>query len=128
DVHAWRLAWALEDFLDRRGDWRDLAAVQQAGLRAATRAADLGGQARMHHGLARAYLRLSKLAEAATHLRSAYERYGDLGDEVGQADTIRNLALVQERQGNLRDALASAKDALRLYTSGSHTTRRGQTL
>ena len=29
DTHTWQLAWTLDDFLDRRGHWHDLAASQQ---------------------------------------------------------------------------------------------------
>jgi transcriptional regulator with XRE-family HTH domain len=46
DTHIWQLAWALTDFLPRRGLWQDWAATQRAALDAAQR---LGDRAGMHH-------------------------------------------------------------------------------
>ncbi|MEJ3745792.1 tetratricopeptide repeat protein [Actinomycetes bacterium KLBMP 9797] len=128
DAYAWRLAWTLEDFLDRRGESDSLAAAQRTGLRAATRLGDLRGQARMHHGLARAVFRQGHYDDAATQLRHAFDLYGELGDQVGQADTLRNLALVLGRQGRPRAALDTAHQALELYPPESHPSGRGQTL
>jgi DNA-binding SARP family transcriptional activator len=45
DTHAWQLAWAVEDFLDRQGHWRDLAAAERLVLGAVTQLGDRGAQA-----------------------------------------------------------------------------------
>jgi tetratricopeptide (TPR) repeat protein/transcriptional regulator with XRE-family HTH domain len=142
DAHAWQLAWALEDFFDRRGHWRDLASALRVGLAAAVRQGDRAGQAHTHRGLARAYLRQAShddtrthlqdtrthLQDACTHLRQALRWYGELGDRVGQADSTRNLALVLGQQGHHRQALAEAERALALYPAGSHPAGRAQAL
>jgi hypothetical protein len=45
DAWVWRLAWALDNFLDWRGYWPEWSAVQRAGLDAAIRTGDLAAQA-----------------------------------------------------------------------------------
>ena len=42
DVHAWQLPWAMVDFLDTRGHWREWAATQRCAVAAATRSGDVG--------------------------------------------------------------------------------------
>jgi DNA-binding SARP family transcriptional activator len=41
DSHAWQLPWALADYLERRGCWRDWTQTQQTALAAARRIADM---------------------------------------------------------------------------------------
>ena len=64
DQHAWQLAWALIDFLQRQGHWQDQATSQEIALRSAVRLADPCGQAHAYHGLARATLRKSTVEQA----------------------------------------------------------------
>jgi tetratricopeptide (TPR) repeat protein len=114
-AHAWQLAWALADFLCRRGHWHDLAASQRAALDAARRLADTTGQAHAHRQLGRACTQLRRYADAHSHLQQALDRFSALHDDTGQAHTHQSLALVFAHEGRYRDALGHAEQALKLY-------------
>ena len=115
DDLAWRLAWALESFFQRRGHWHDQLSCQRAALTAATREGDPAGTAQAHRGLANAYARLGDHARAATHYRSALAGFTDLGDQVAQARIRLNIGLLAEWQGRYRDALRHARQALAIF-------------
>ncbi len=121
DTHARHLAWALAEFLERRGHWPDLAAVGQVALAAAVRLADPLAQSHAHRYLARASTQLDALDDAHTHLRRSLDVSGD---PVGQALTHRELAYVCERQGRHDQALHHSAQAMELYAAAGH--RRGQ--
>ncbi|MBO4209950.1 AfsR/SARP family transcriptional regulator [Micromonospora echinofusca] len=119
DGHAWRLAAALTTYLDRRGHWPELAAVQHTALLAAQRQNDPAGQARAHRGLAICCTWLGRYDEAHRHYRRDLELYRDLGDDTGQAHTHLGISWVLAREGRRRDAVTHADRALALYrTSG----------
>nr|MDT0656741.1 tetratricopeptide repeat protein [Micromonospora sp. DSM 115978] len=120
DPMAWRLAWALWEFLDRRGHWHDWADSQRTALAAARRSADPRGQAHAHRSLGLAQLQLGHHDEAETHLRAALDLYRAVGDEIGQARIHHNLCGVREQQGRLPDALDHALRALHLFRSSGH--------
>jgi tetratricopeptide (TPR) repeat protein len=120
ETHAWQLAWAVADFFDRRGLWRELAGAQQAALDAAGRSTDPAGQAHAHAGFARANSRLGRHEEAQLHLRLALDLYRKLGDRVAQAYTHRGLAACLEWQGHNADALGHDRRALGLYRAAGH--------
>jgi DNA-binding SARP family transcriptional activator/tetratricopeptide (TPR) repeat protein len=124
DTHTWQLAWALYDFLDRRGHWDDYAATQRAAVAAAGRLADPTAQARAHRHLARACTRLGRFDDAHNHLRQALDLYHQAGDLVGQAHTHHTLAQMEERQGHHSEALDHARQALDLCRTAGH--RPGQ--
>jgi tetratricopeptide (TPR) repeat protein len=115
DRHVWQLAWALDDFLDRRGRWHDKATVQQAALAAAERRCDRQAQARAHRHLAVAYVRLRRFDDAHTHLRHAVELAMQIGDREGQAAAHHHLTLLRERQGHYRQAAEDARQCVDLY-------------
>ncbi|GAA0910013.1 AfsR/SARP family transcriptional regulator [Virgisporangium aurantiacum] len=126
DSHTWRLAWALDTFLDRRGHWHDQAATGRAAAAAAGRLADPTAQAGAHRLLARAYRRLGRFDDAHTLLRQALDLYDRAGDRIGQAHTHVGLAVVWGRQGCRTEALDHARRALKLYRVADH--QRGQAL
>lgn len=115
DTYAWKISWALEVFLDRRGYWRDWAATQDIALAAAARLSDYDGQARAHRSLARASSRLGRHDDARAHLQQALDLSRQSGDLVSQARTHMGLSVVRERQGDNRDALDHAQQALELH-------------
>ncbi|MET9631914.1 BTAD domain-containing putative transcriptional regulator [Lentzea sp. NPDC006480] len=121
DTHARHLAWALAEFLERRGHWTDLALVGQIALAAAVRLADPLAQSHAHRYLARASTQLDALDEAHAHLQRSLDVSGE---PVGQALTHRELAYVCERQGQHDQALHHSSQALDLYAVAGH--RRGQ--
>jgi tetratricopeptide (TPR) repeat protein len=124
DPEAWRLAWALETFLQRRGHWPEWAAVQRTVLAATRRRGDEVGSAHAHRGLARALTRLGEVEEAEREHRRALELFGRLGDGTGEAHVCLDLSLVCELRGRYREALDHAERALRGFLAGEH--RYGQ--
>ncbi|MGP3918816.1 AfsR/SARP family transcriptional regulator [Nonomuraea sp. 10N515B] len=123
-THAWQLAWTLTDFLDRRGYWRDYAAVHATALRAARREGDQSGQAHASRGLGRACTRLAQYDEAHTHYQRALDLYGRLGDRTGQAHTHGQISTMFELWTRYQDALRHAWLALDLYQATGN--RSGQ--
>ncbi|MBM7860997.1 AfsR/SARP family transcriptional regulator [Lentzea nigeriaca] len=121
DPHAGHLAWALAEFLERRGHWLDLAAVGHVALAAALRLADPLAQSHAHRFLARASTQLDRLDDAHLHHRRSLDV---AGDPVGQARSHRELAYVCERQGRHDQALDHSRQAMELYEAAGH--RRGQ--
>ncbi len=115
DERAWRLAWTLQTFLERRGRWTDSVSTCQAALAAARRLGDRAGEARAHRSLATAETALGRPYEADAHCRQALGLYQELGDLAGQAHTERNLAAVNDRLGRHPEALVHALRALELY-------------
>jgi DNA-binding SARP family transcriptional activator len=126
DAHTWQLAWTIDTYLNRRGHWRDLAAVAHAAVAAAGRLADLPAQARAHRLLARAHLRLGRLDDAYIELGNALDLFGRADDPAGQADIHLSLGHVWERRGQPAEALHHAGQALGLFRAAGH--RRGQAL
>lgn len=114
DTHAWQLPWALQEFLERQGHSHDWATTQHTALTAATRSADLEGQAHAHLSLSRVSPWLGRHEEAVTHVRRALELFTELGDQIGQADTHTILGSVLEQRGHLEEALPHAQQALTL--------------
>jgi DNA-binding SARP family transcriptional activator/tetratricopeptide (TPR) repeat protein len=117
-AHAWRLAWTLEDILDRRGHWRELAAAEQAALRSAEQQVDVEGQASANSGLARAYWLLGDLDRAHAYAEAASETYRKLGYQARYALMFRNLCAVRYRQGRYAEALAYVERGLALLPPG----------
>ena len=136
---AWKLSWTLMDYLDRRGYWEDLEAIQRTVLDAVQDRADrrqgeadtdegLGldaesarrreeGEAHAHEGLGIVYRWLHRYSEAEAHLEKALKLFGELGDQAGQADAHSGLTWMFEYQENLKAALGHAWEALTLYSA-----------
>ncbi|MFY1692662.1 BTAD domain-containing putative transcriptional regulator [Plantactinospora sp. WMMB782] len=115
DTHAWQLAWTLTTFLNRRGRWREWAAVAGTGLAAAKRLRDRRAEARCHGALANAHTRLGHYDLARHHHEHALDLYTEVGDRIGQAHVHSNMCWLAERQGHYRDALAHARHMLYLH-------------
>jgi tetratricopeptide (TPR) repeat protein len=120
DADVVRLAWALNDYLDRRGHWQDLATIHAAALASARRLGDPDGQARAHRNLARASIRLGRLDEAEAHLRLALDSYGPAGDPAHRAHTHQVLSWLFEERQRFADALEHAEATLRLFRAAAH--------
>ncbi|HZM80394.1 MAG TPA: tetratricopeptide repeat protein [Candidatus Limnocylindrales bacterium] len=114
DLHAWRLAWTLTQYLDRRGHWQDWADTHRIALEAARRQGDKPGQAYAYRIIARAYGRLGRLDEARENMRQALRLAGEMGDHKGEANAHEGLSWLCELGGDLRAALHHAEQALGL--------------
>jgi DNA-binding SARP family transcriptional activator/tetratricopeptide (TPR) repeat protein len=113
--YAWQLAWTIANFLDMRGHWHDWAATMRFALDMANVQADREGQARMHRGLAAAYVRMSRFQDAHAHLRQALHLHGELGDQIGSARTHHTLGWAFDREHRYEQALVHAHRALELH-------------
>jgi DNA-binding SARP family transcriptional activator/predicted negative regulator of RcsB-dependent stress response len=120
DTHAYQLPWILKTFLDRRGRWHDLAAVQTTAVAAARHAGDRSEQARAYRFLGLAHTRLASYQDAQTHFEQALKLYRLLGDHVGQAHSHHGLTWVSEQRGDYREALDHARQALNLHRAAGH--------
>jgi tetratricopeptide (TPR) repeat protein len=115
DACAWQLPLAMADFLDRRGHWRECAAIQRIALAAATRLGDIAGRAMAGRALGTACGWLNDFGQARTHMTDSLSLYRKLGDRGGQARVHQSLAWVAGRQGRRGDALVHAEEALGLF-------------
>ncbi|MFF8480935.1 BTAD domain-containing putative transcriptional regulator [Streptomyces antibioticus] len=115
DDLAWRLAWAISHFLDRRGLWHELRATHVAALGAAQRLGDPAAEAYVRWGLARAATDLGDVGEARAHMERATALFASTGDATAQAESHRQLSWVAERQGDLEAALDHARRSLVLH-------------
>jgi len=127
-AHAWRLPWALMDYLAMTGRWHDEAASMRTALAAALALGDLAGQARAHHGLGCALFMSDPDAARAEHLGQALLLYRDLDDRIGQASARCQLGVALEQQGRIQAALAEAQRALRLARAAGHRGHEAEAL
>jgi len=115
DACAWQLAWALKDYLDRRGHWQEWAALQRTALAAATRLGDTAGQATARLLLAQARARLGDYDQARSHLTDCLGFYRQADDCLGEALVHQNLGGVDMCQGRHADSLVHVERALDLF-------------
>jgi tetratricopeptide (TPR) repeat protein len=117
DTHAWQLAWALADYLDRHGHWHDQAAIQSAAVAAADRLSDPAAQAVTNRTLAIAYIRLRRPDDAEAHLQRALQHADDI---AGRAHIQHVLATVHASTKRYTVALHHIRQAADLYTAAGH--------
>lgn len=119
DEHVQLLAWSMATFLLWRGMWHHQITVQDAGLRAAQRLGDRGGQADIHRRLMYAHMMLSRPEQAQGHSLQAVDLYAAVGDHTGSARTHLGLMWFFEQQGRHHDALHHAQQCLEFARRGS---------
>jgi DNA-binding SARP family transcriptional activator/tetratricopeptide (TPR) repeat protein len=119
-THAWQLAWALADYLDRRGHWHDQVAVQRTAVAAAEKVCAPAERATAHRTLAIAYLRLGLYDEADTHLRHAFDEVSLADDRIGQAHIHHVRATLRATQGHYTEALHHIERARQAYLEVDH--------
>ena len=128
NTHAWQLAWAIQDSLDRRGRWQELAAIQRTALDAASRAGDVAGQAVIHRLMATACHMLADHKQAQAHLTAALALYQEAGDRVGEARTHQTLSVIHEQHDRVTEALRHDEQALILFRAAGHRPGQAQVL
>jgi DNA-binding SARP family transcriptional activator/Tfp pilus assembly protein PilF len=128
DTHAWQLAWAMENYLDWRGRYRELATAMRIALQATQRLGDPLGQAHTLRGMARAKTQVGDHDEAVALLEEALGLFAQLGDHSGEAATHRNLGTVLMRKGRHREALRHEQQALDLHRAAGQLTGQAMTL
>jgi tetratricopeptide (TPR) repeat protein len=120
DAHAWQIPWALAEFLDRRGRWRDMATAQGTALAAATRLSDTAGQAESLRLLGSACTQLGDRSQARVHYAAGLMLFRQLGDRLGEARSHQLLGMLAESQGHYADALSHSEQALHLYQAAGN--------
>jgi tetratricopeptide (TPR) repeat protein len=128
EAYAWRLAWALAYFLERRGRWEPWLAAQRTALSAARRRGDEAGQAHAHRSLGRVHVHLDRVEEACVHLRQAQRLYRAVGDAAGQARVHFDLCWIHDRRGDHQRSLAHAQLALDLFRTMGHQSGEARAL
>ncbi|HEV2634607.1 MAG TPA: BTAD domain-containing putative transcriptional regulator [Actinocrinis sp.] len=123
---GWQLAWTLTTFLDRHGYWHDNASLQEAVLKAATRAGDEVGQAQSNLILGAASVKLGRFDEAVRHTKQALRLYQAIGDRISEVIADLNLSWISELRGDSDAGLAYGRVALRLAESAGY--ERGRAL
>ncbi|MDF2704809.1 MAG: tetratricopeptide repeat protein [Nonomuraea muscovyensis] len=97
DRHAWQLAWAFSEFMQRHGPWEQILRVQEVAVDAAGRLGDRLAQARCHNCIARAHGRLGRDQEAVVHFQRAIELHQDLDEPSLQAHIHLGLSVSLNR-------------------------------
>lgn len=112
DRHAWQLAWAFSEFMQRRGPWEQILRVQGVALDAARRLGDRPAQGRCHNCIARAHARLGRDLEAVEHYHQALELYEDLDEPILKAHIHLGLSvsLNRVRPGEALDHVLRARE------------------
>ncbi|GAA1312212.1 hypothetical protein GCM10009634_80060 [Saccharothrix xinjiangensis] len=120
DRHTCRLARAMATYLDRRGHWHDFADTAHRALDAAQRWGDPPSLAMAHRLLARALIRLKRLAPAGEHLTHALRLFDQLDDDYGRAHTRYALGYLGVVTRNRGQALSNTHLALALANRGGY--------
>ncbi|OLF15178.1 AfsR/SARP family transcriptional regulator [Actinophytocola xanthii] len=124
DLHAWKLAWALAYFLERRGQWTVWTATQRTALAAAQRLADPAGQAHAHRSLGRVHVHMDRVPEAVVYLRESMRLFAEAEDLAGEARVHFDLCWICARQGEHAASLEHAQQSFELFERIGH--RSGQ--
>jgi tetratricopeptide (TPR) repeat protein len=127
DIHAWKLAWSLGAFLDRRGRWRDLLSIEHCVLAAVYRLGDGFAKARSHLLLGWPYAQLGREAEAQRHFERSVALCREVGDRDGEAATHFALAVAWERKEHYAEAIHHAQWALDLFQATGYRAWQART-
>ncbi|GAB3432995.1 hypothetical protein GCM10027569_82170 [Flindersiella endophytica] len=128
--HAWQLAWALENFIDLRGHWRDHDALDlnEVALVGAQRAGSVRGQAHAHVGLAVAHAHQRRPEAAEGHLHAALTLFDEVGDDTAKAYAFMILSWVVEMREDYEAGLGHARKALELFEATGKPAMQAQVL
>jgi DNA-binding SARP family transcriptional activator len=116
--YAWKLAWAITEFFDRRGHLEQQAATYRIALDSVRHTGDRRGHAHVHRSLGRTYAQLARFTEAQTHFDAALALHVELGDRNGQAGIHHNMGWMAELDNRHEDSLHHDRLALELYEAG----------
>ncbi|MFF4189810.1 BTAD domain-containing putative transcriptional regulator [Nonomuraea sp. NPDC001831] len=115
DAHAWQLAWAVADFLDRHGMRHEQLAVRTAALAAARRAGGRLGQACAHGNLSALYGMPGRHRDALGHATQALTMYRTTGHLTRQARELNLVGWFHAQLGDQEGALGHCRQALDLH-------------
>jgi DNA-binding SARP family transcriptional activator len=128
DRHAWQLAWAMTAFLDQRGHWHDLAAIQGTAIEAADRLGDTAGRAVTYRLAAAACQSVADYDRARAYAMTALGLYQELGDRAGEARLHLQLVTTSISDGCLSDSVHHGTLALLLFATADNRAGQAQAL
>lgn len=117
DGHVWRIASAMEYYLQRGGAWWALVDTHAAAWEAARRLGDRAAQARIGRGLARGYTWLGRYEEAHARLTACLPICEESRDDAERGHTHLDLSFLQERQGRYEQAARHAEQAQHAFAA-----------
>jgi DNA-binding SARP family transcriptional activator/tetratricopeptide (TPR) repeat protein len=120
DARAWQFAWSISNFLLRRGQWHENAAIQRIGLLAARRCGDIAGEAHALSNLASCYARSGRDGDALPVFARALRAFEQVGGYGSQAHIYSQLGWLAERRQQPAEMLGHCQQALELYRSAGH--------
>ncbi|GAA3843111.1 hypothetical protein GCM10022226_77580 [Sphaerisporangium flaviroseum] len=113
--YAFNLADAVYDFMTSRGYVRDVIDVHKAGLASAQAVDEWPATAHMLHHLAIAHRSIGQNVKALSYGEDARWGFRRLGDSLGEANALDNLADVRGVLGRYRLAIEHSEESLRLH-------------
>jgi DNA-binding SARP family transcriptional activator/tetratricopeptide (TPR) repeat protein len=115
--YAWELPQVVGWYFQDKACWQRLAAAQESALEVASGLGDLTGLATAHQHLGWLSFLLGDIVSAGQHLDEAIKLAGQLRD--GRLCALAGLsrAYVLQAQDRILEAMAQARQALRLYHS-----------
>jgi DNA-binding SARP family transcriptional activator len=114
DRYAWQITWTLAPFYYRRGRWPECITIQRQALSAAQRLKDPVGLGHAHYELGRGLILTGDFAEAESHLSTALDIFGRLGDRANEMTVHQGFGALFEHQGRYAQALVHAREAMRV--------------
>ncbi|HXP55365.1 MAG TPA: BTAD domain-containing putative transcriptional regulator, partial [Streptosporangiaceae bacterium] len=114
DQYAWQVTWTLAPFYYRRGRWPECITIQRQALQAAQRLADPVGLGHAHYELGRGLILTGDFAQAESHLSTALDIFGRLGDRANEMTVHQGFGALFEHQGRYAQALVHAREAMRV--------------
>lgn len=120
DRYAWQLPAVMATFYERQGAWSEHAAAQHAALAAASRAADVAGQAIAHTYLIHISSVYGSHDQARRHFRQAMVLFEQAGNRTGAARAHLAVGHSLSEQGRHYKAMKHAVSALELYCAAGH--------
>ena len=106
------LADSILDILDGQSRWGELEVVQHVAITSARRTGDRAMEAHARRALAQACARTGRHGEALAELRQSDALFASLADHRGLSLTHKNLSIVYEGLGRIREAVLHAGQSL----------------
>ena len=122
------LAFAVATFLDRSGNWAELARTHRLALGAAIALGRRDWQISAHYSLARAANRTGRSAEAIEHLSICLRLAEEQGDSSSAARVAMELAMFHASLGDNASALTRVRVAYDLFLSTGDEANAGRAL
>jgi tetratricopeptide (TPR) repeat protein len=127
-AQAWNLALCAVTLFESHSYFADWRQTHESALRAAVAAGDRRGEAAMRYSLGSLELFEQLNEAAAAHLEAAREIFTELGDRHGAGHALRNIAVIDRRDGRLDEAIERGGRALRMLREAGDRVGEAHTL